>query len=80
MQYHPRNKNMVLGMLLEAVYYSQVNKGRIDERLLKWLRDLVEHCTACGRCMANCPVKIPSGEVALTLRALLEQLRALIGR
>ena len=72
MQYHPRNKNMVLGMLLEAVYYSQVNKGRIDERLLKWLRNLVEHCTACGRCMANCPVKIPSGEVALTLRALLE--------
>lgn len=72
MQYHPRNKNMVLGMLLEAVYYSQVNNGRIDERLLRWLRDLVEHCTACGRCMANCPVKIPSGEVALTLRALLE--------
>ena len=72
MQYHPRNKNMVLGMLLEAVYYSQVNKGRIDERLLKWMRDLVEHCTACGRCMSNCPVKIPSGEVALTLRALLE--------
>lgn len=72
MQYHPRNKNMVLGMLVEAVYYSQVNKGRIDERLLKWMRDLVEHCTACGRCMASCPVKIPSGEVALTLRALLE--------
>lgn len=72
MQYHPRNKNMVLGMLLEAVYYSQVNKGRIDERLLGALRNLVEHCTACGRCMANCPVKIPSGEVALSLRALLE--------
>jgi len=72
MQYHPRNKNMVLGMLLEAVYYSQVNKGRIEESLHKALRDIVEHCTACGRCMANCPVKIPSGEVALTLRALLE--------
>ena len=72
MQYHPRNKNMVLGMLLEAVYYSQVNKGRIDASLLRALRDLVEHCTACGRCMANCPVKIPSGDVALTLRALLE--------
>ena len=69
MQYHPRNKNMVLGMLLEAVYYSQVNKGRIDERLLKWLRDLVEHCTACGRCMANCPVKIPSGEPCWNTRA-----------
>ncbi|MBQ9407754.1 MAG: FAD-binding oxidoreductase [Desulfovibrio sp.] len=72
MQYHPRNKNMVLGMLLEAVYYSQVNKGSIDESLLKSLRDLVEHCTACGRCMANCPVKIPSGEVSLSLRAMLE--------
>ena len=72
MQYHPRNKNMVLGMLLEAVYYSQVNKGAIDDNLLRWLRDLVEHCTACGRCLANCPVKIPSGEVALTLRSLLE--------
>ena len=71
-QYQPRNKNMALGMLLEAVYYSQLNTGRIDEELLAELRTLVEHCTACGRCMANCPVKIPSGEVALSLRALLE--------
>ena len=72
MQYHPRNKNMVLGMLLEAVYYSQINTGRIDERLLRELRDLVEHCTACGRCTANCPMKIPSGEVALSLRGMLD--------
>ncbi len=70
-QYQPRNKNMVLGMLLEAVYYSQINTGRIDENLLRQLRDMIEHCTACGRCAANCPVKIPSGEVSLTLRALL---------
>ena len=73
MQWHPRNKNMVLGMLLEAVYYSQVNKGRIDDNLLGQLRTLVEHCTGCGRCTAVCPIKIPSGEVALTLRALLER-------
>lgn len=72
MQYQPRNKNMALGMLLEAVYYSQVNTGKIDDRLLRQLRDLVEHCTACGRCTANCPVKIPSGEVALSLRGMLE--------
>lgn len=72
MQFHPRNKNMALGMLLEAVYYSQINTGRIDEKLLRQMRDLVEHCTACGRCAANCPVKIPSGEVALSLRNLLE--------
>jgi len=72
MQYHPRNKNMVLGMLLEAVYYSQANSGKIDSDLLRQLRDIVEHCTACGRCTANCPVKIPSGEVALSLRGMLE--------
>ncbi len=72
MQFHPRNKNMVLGMLIEAVYYSQVATGSIGESLLDALRDLVEHCTACGRCTANCPVKIPSGDVALTLRALLD--------
>ena len=72
MQYHPRNKNMVLGMLLEAVYYSQVNKAHIDADLLAELRDVVEHCTGCGRCTANCPVKIPSADVALSLRALLE--------
>ncbi|MBQ7618004.1 MAG: FAD-binding oxidoreductase, partial [Desulfovibrio sp.] len=72
MQYHPRNKNMILGMLIEAVYYSQVVNGEIDQNLFNALRDVVEHCTACGRCMANCPVKIPSGEVALSLRALLD--------
>ncbi|MDR2820739.1 MAG: FAD-binding oxidoreductase [Desulfovibrio sp.] len=72
MHYHPRNRNMVLGMLLEAVYYSQTNMGRIDETLLKRLRDQVEHCTTCGRCTANCPIDIPSGEVALSLRNLLD--------
>lgn len=72
MHYQPRNKNMALGMLLEAVYYSQVNTGKIADELLRQLRDIVEHCTACGRCAAGCPVKIPSGEVALSLRGLLE--------
>ena len=72
MQYHPRNKNMILGMLIEAVYYSQVITGESNTQLLAALRDVVEHCTAYGRCMANCPVKIPSGEVALSLRAFLD--------
>ncbi len=72
MQWHPRNKNMVLGMLLEAIYYTQVNTGRLEERLLAHIREMVEHCTACGRCTAVCPVGIPSGEVALALRKSLE--------
>ncbi len=70
---HPRNKNLVLGALIEAIYYSQVNQGRPDPLLLAELRQLVEHCTGCGKCVAVCPVKIVSPEVALTLRGFLEE-------
>lgn len=76
MQYHPRNKNMIYGMLVEAIYYSQINNGHVDDKLLFALRKQIEHCTSCGRCMAQCPMKIPSGEVALTLHAMLEHERA----
>ncbi len=71
--YHPRNKNLVLGALIEAIYYSQVNNGRPDPFLLTELQNLVEHCTGCGKCMAVCPVKIASADVALTLRGFLEE-------
>ena len=73
LQYHPRNKNIVLGALIEAVYYSQVNKGRPDPFLLTTLRRMMEHCTGCGKCTAVCPVKINSSEVALTLRSFVEE-------
>jgi FAD/FMN-containing dehydrogenase/Fe-S oxidoreductase len=73
LQWHPRNKNMVLGMLLEAVYYSQVNTGAIEDRLLAEMRRMVEHCTGCGRCSASCPIRIPSAEVALSLHTVLEE-------
>lgn len=71
--YHPRNKNMVLGAIIEAIYYSQINKGKPDASILAELRNMVEHCTGCGRCTAVCPVKIPSADVALELRAFLEE-------
>jgi len=71
--FHPRNKNLVLGALIEAIYYSQVNHGKPEPALLAELRQLVEHCTGCGKCVALCPVKITSPEVALTLRGYLEE-------
>lgn len=71
--FHPRNKNLSLGALLEAVYYSQVSKGKPDESLLTQLRQLMEHCTGCGKCTAVCPVKINSSSVALELRAFVEE-------
>ncbi len=73
MLYQPRNKNLVLGSLIEAVYYSQINKGKADPFLLGELRGLMEHCTGCGKCMAVCPVKIDSAGVALISRAILER-------
>jgi Fe-S oxidoreductase len=70
--YHPRNRNITLGALIEAVYYSQINTGRPDAALMAELGRMIDHCTACGRCYAVCPVNIPSEEVALELRAFLE--------
>ncbi|MDR0827437.1 MAG: FAD-binding oxidoreductase [Desulfovibrio sp.] len=71
--FHPRNKNMSLGSLIEALYYSQVNHGRPDPSLLGALRQIMEHCTGCGKCTAVCPVKIVSAEVSLAARVYLEE-------
>ncbi|MDR3074118.1 MAG: FAD-binding oxidoreductase, partial [Deltaproteobacteria bacterium] len=71
--YQPRNKNLALGALIEAIYYAQVSKGSMDASLLGELRAIMEHCTGCGKCMAVCPVKIDSAAVALTSRAILER-------
>ncbi|MEW5774156.1 MAG: FAD-binding and (Fe-S)-binding domain-containing protein [Thermodesulfobacteriota bacterium] len=71
--HHPRNKNISIGALMEAIYYSQVLTGHPAPELLDQLRDLVDHCTACGKCMAVCPVKINTPEVTLNMRAFLEE-------
>ena len=70
--FHPRNKNISLGALIEAIYYSQALTGEPDKGLLGKLRDLVEHCTACGKCHGVCPVRIDTADVTLHLRSFLE--------
>ncbi|MGN1038765.1 MAG: FAD-binding and (Fe-S)-binding domain-containing protein, partial [Mailhella sp.] len=72
-QYNPRNKNLILGALTEAIYYSQVTSGKPSAELLEELRHLVEHCTGCGRCTSVCPVKIESPEVALSSLAYVKR-------
>lgn len=74
--YHPRNKNIALGALIEAIYYSLLHTGRPDKRLMGELRRIMEHCTACGKCAGICPVKIDSSNVALHMRAFLEEKKA----
>jgi FAD/FMN-containing dehydrogenase/Fe-S oxidoreductase len=71
--YHPRNKNISLGALIEAIYYSQVHHGRPSPDLLEQLRKIVERCTTCGKCTATCPVKIKTAEATLAMRSFLEE-------
>ena len=71
--FHPRNKNITLGALVEAIYYSQLQNGEPETRLLGELRKILEHCTACGKCYAICPVKIRTQDVTLQMRAYLEE-------
>ena len=64
--YHPRNKNISLGALIEAIYYSQVHHGRPSQSCWSSLRKTVERCTTCGKCTAACPVKIKTAGATLT--------------
>lgn len=70
--FHPRNKNLSLGAIIEAVFYTQLQSGQPDPELLKELGWLMEHCTSCGKCMAACPVKINTPGVILELRGYLQ--------
>jgi FAD/FMN-containing dehydrogenase/Fe-S oxidoreductase len=70
--FHPRNRNISLGALIEAIYYTQVQSGVPEKRLMGELRRLMEHCTGCGKCHAVCPVKVNTPEVTLHMRAFLE--------
>ncbi len=76
MLFHPRNKNITLGSLIEALYYTQLMTGNPSPKLLKKLQKVMDHCTACGKCMAACPVKIDSAGAALTVRSYLNDKKA----
>ncbi len=71
--YHPRNKIISIGALLEAYYYVKTVENRPNKKILAMLKDLSERCTGCGKCMEICPVKINTGEQILGLKEFLEQ-------
>mgnify|MGYP000067066246 FL=1 len=72
--YHPRNKNISMGAILDALLYTQgVSESRTpDQELLNHLKELMDFCTACGKCMSICPVKIDSADVTINVRSYLE--------
>lgn len=72
MFYHPRNKNLAVGSLIEALLYVAQRERSTDFELLQWLEDVADHCTICHKCLKPCPVDIDTGEVSVLERDILE--------
>jgi FAD/FMN-containing dehydrogenase/Fe-S oxidoreductase len=69
--YHPRNKNLAIGSLIEALLYEAQRFRTTDFESLAYLEDVADHCTICHKCYAPCPVKIDTGEVSILEREIL---------
>ena len=69
--YHPRNKNLAIGSLVEALLYEAQRFRTTDFESLAYLEDVADHCTICHKCLAPCPVKIDTGEVSILEREIL---------
>jgi FAD/FMN-containing dehydrogenase/Fe-S oxidoreductase len=69
--YHPRNKNLALMGIIEALLYDAQRSSAIGLRPLRWLGELADHCTLCHNCLSPCPVNIDTGEVSILEREVL---------
>lgn len=71
--FHPRNKNLAVGALIEALLYTTQRTRSTKFRALQHLEELADHCTICHKCLTNCPVNIDSGEVSVLEREILAE-------
>jgi FAD/FMN-containing dehydrogenase/Fe-S oxidoreductase len=69
--FHPRNKNLAIGSLIEALLYDAQRERNTGFELLRWLEDVADHCTICHKCYKPCPVGIDTGEVSVLEREIL---------
>ena len=74
--YHPRNKNMALTGIIEALLYDAQRFQDVGLRLLHWLGEIADHCTLCHKCQAPCPVNIDTADVSILEREVLIERRA----
>ncbi|HUI65623.1 MAG TPA: DUF3683 domain-containing protein [Bacteroidota bacterium] len=70
MLFNPRNKILAVGQITEAVLYHAQTMDMRSFRHFQKLKDISDHCTACHKCVAPCPVKIDFGNVTLAMREL----------
>ena len=71
MFYHPRNKNLAIGSLIEALLYDAQRERSTHFELLQWLEEVADHCTICHKCLTPCPVDIDTGAVSVLERRIL---------
>jgi FAD/FMN-containing dehydrogenase/Fe-S oxidoreductase len=69
--FHPRNKNLAVGALIEALLYEAQRERTTGFELLRWLGEVADHCTICHKCAKPCPVDIDTGEVSVLEREIL---------
>lgn len=73
LHYHPRNKNLAIGALVEALLYQAQRFRSARFRLLPLLAEVADHCTLCHKCAKPCPVDIDTAEVSVLERTILSQ-------
>ena len=71
MFFHPRNKNLAIGALIEALLYDAQRQRSGSFELLRHLEEVADHCTICHKCLKPCPVDIDTGEVTVIEREIL---------
>jgi Fe-S oxidoreductase len=71
---HPRNKNMVIGSLIEALLYDMQRSHLPRFNQLKNLEEIADHCTMCRKCFKPCPVDIDTADVSVLERNILSDL------
>jgi FAD/FMN-containing dehydrogenase/Fe-S oxidoreductase len=71
MFFHPRNKNLAIGALVEALLYDAQRDRSTGFELLRHLEELADHCTICHKCAKPCPVAIDTGDVSILERRIL---------
>ncbi len=73
--FHPRNKNLAIISLIEALLYDAQRSHSTRFELLHYLEEIADHCTICHKCRPPCPVGIDTGEISILEREILENLR-----
>jgi FAD/FMN-containing dehydrogenase/Fe-S oxidoreductase len=69
--YHPRNKNLAVVALIEAILYETQRFRSTGFNALKYLGQVADHCTICHKCQPPCPVDIDTGAVSILEREIL---------